>query len=127
MWREGEKKNISLQHLSCGVMGVHSISEREKRKHTKTCKNEVDKAGVLLVIGLCIHAIISHGMCACRLKSFKDNVKKEMTAAEGILRLTSLIAPSHRGKFQNNLVFSDLRVAKVMCSVSERGIYFFVL
>lgn len=87
----------------------------------------MDKAGVLLVIGMCIHAIISHGMCACHLKSFKDDVKNEMTAAEGTLWLTSVIVPSHRGKFWNNLMFSDLRVAKVMHSVSERGIYFFVL
>lgn len=56
--------------------------EKEKKKQYK---NEVDKAGVLLVIGMCIHAIISHGMCACHLKSFKDDVKNEMTAAEGTL------------------------------------------
>ena len=65
-------------------MGVLSITKREGKKK-KQCKNEVDKAGVLLVIGMCIHAIISHGMCACHLKSFKDDVKNEMTAAEGTL------------------------------------------
>lgn len=49
-----------------------------------------------------------------------------MTAAKGILRLTSIIALPDGGKFRNNLLFSDRRVVKVMCSGSGRSIYFFV-
>lgn len=46
-----------------------------------------------------------------------------MIAAKDILRLTSMIAFSERGKFRNNLIFFDLRVVKVMCSVSKKGIF----
>lgn len=35
-----------------------------------------------------------------------------MTAAKGILRLTSIIALPDGGKFRNNLIFSDLRVVE---------------
>lgn len=46
-----------------------------------------------------------------------------MIAAKDILRLTIMIAFSERGKFRNNLIFFDLRVVKVMCSVSKKGIF----
>lgn len=46
--------------------------------------------------------------------------KNYMIAAEDILRLTSMIVFSERGKFRNNLIFFDLRVVKVMCSVSKK-------
>lgn len=43
-----------------------------------------------------------------------------MTAAKDILKLTSIIALPDGGKFRNNLIFSDPRVVKVMCSVSGK-------
>lgn len=49
-----------------------------------------------------------------------------MTAAKGILRLTSIIVLLGGGKFRNNLLFTDLKEAKVMCSAPGRGFYFFL-
>lgn len=49
--------------------------------------------------------------------------KNYMIAAKDILRLTSMIVFSERGKFRNNLIFFDLRVVKVMCSVSKKKEY----
>jgi len=121
-----KRMKVSLEHLNCGMRAQLSISsviitlEREKN----TVKMNWTK---------CVYRLLHKGLlfltaCVLTIRRVLRIIRKnEMTAAKGILRLTNIIALPDGGKFRNNLIFSDLRVVKVMCSVSGKGIYCFVL